>query len=83
MLYKLDNGKLIKSAVVKHSIDGKEFVTTNPTTDFLVGLGYKPLETQEKPSVGQNERLVAVYTEQADKIVCSWKKEVVQDEFEN
>jgi hypothetical protein len=48
-----------------------------------VGLGYKPLETAEKPAVGQNEYLVAVYTEQADKIVCSWKKEVVQDEFEN
>lgn len=83
MLFKLVDGKLIKSTVVRHTIDGKDFVTTNPTDDLLVGLGYKPLETAEKPAVGQNEYLTAVYTEQADKIVCSWKKEVVQDEFEN
>lgn len=83
MLFKLVDGKLIKSTVVRHTIDGKDFVTTNPTEELLVGLGYKPLETVEKPAVGQNEYLTAVYTEQADKIVCSWKKEVVQDEFEN
>lgn len=83
MLYKLVDGKLIKSTVVRHTIDGKDFVTTNPTEELLVGLGYKPLEAAEKPAVGQNEYLTAVYTEQADKIVCSWKKEVAQDEFEN
>ena len=45
MLFKLVDGKLIKSTVVRHTIDGKDFVTTNPTEELLVGLGYKPLET--------------------------------------
>lgn len=77
MLYKLVNGQLVKGTAVRHTIDGKEFITTNPTNDLLVGLGYKPLEKPEKPVVGEKEHLIATYTEQSDRIVCSWQ--VVQE----
>lgn len=82
MLYKLVNGQLVKGTVVRHTMDGKDFVTTNPTNDFLLGLGYKPLECPERPTVSENERLVPVYTEQADRIVCSWEVQEVSNDPE-
>ena len=72
-MYKLENGNLIKAPnAVRRTINGKDYITTNPTTDILAELGYKPLVEEGKPELGENEACRAVLTEPEDKIVKSW-----------
>ena len=50
-MYKIENGKLIKSTnAVRRTIKGKEFITTNPTEAILSELGWKHYAEQEKPT---------------------------------
>ena len=50
-----------------------EFITSNPTDEILAGLGYKHLEEQEKPEIGENQALKEVLEERGGSIVRRWE----------
>ena len=73
-MYKLENGILIKAPKAVHrKIDGVEFITSNPTDEILAGLGYKHLEEQEKPEIGENQTLKEALDDSGATIVRRWE----------
>lgn len=73
-MYKLENGNLIKAPkAVRRQVNGVEFITSNPTDEILAGLGYKHLEEQEKPEIGENQTLKEVLEERGGSIVRRWE----------
>lgn len=82
-MYKLENGNLIKAPKSVHrQIDGVEFITSNPTEEILVGLGYKHLEEQEKPEITKYQLINEVLDDSGATIVRRWEvtdKPIIND----
>ena len=82
-MYKLENGNLIKAPnAVRRTINGKDYITTNPTTDILAGLGYKHLEEQEKPEITKYQLINEVLDDSGTTIVRRWEvtnKPIIND----
>lgn len=73
-MYKLVNGKLEEAPkALRRNIDGKDYITTNPTEEMFLAQGYKYLEEQEKPEINENQALHQVFTETSNTIVRTWE----------
>ena len=84
VLAKLQNGHIMAAAnVVHHDIEGKEYITTNPTEKLLRSLGYKTLVVEEKPEITQYQLISEHFTETDDTITQGWvvtDKPIILDE---
>lgn len=84
VLAKLQDGHIMAAAnVVHHDIEGKEYITTNPTETLLRSLGYKTLVVEEKPEITQYQLITEHFTETDDAITQGWEiseKPIILDE---
>lgn len=83
VLAKLQDGHIMAAAnVVHHDIEGKEYITTNPTETLLRSLGYKTLVVEEKPEITQYQLVAERFTETDDTITQGWEiseKPIIND----
>ena len=83
VLAKLQDGHIMAAAnVVHHDIEGKEYITTNPTETLLRSLGYKTLVVEEKPEITQYQLVNEHFSETADTITQGWEisdKPIIND----
>ena len=82
-MYKIENGNLVEAPnAVRRTINGKDYITTNPTDEILSGLGYKYLEEQEKPEITEYQLINEVLDDSGDTIVRRWEvtdKPIIND----
>ena len=80
MLGKLENGQLkyATGKVIEH--DG--LITVNPTDEFFVSIGYKPIEHKHLKEKEGFYQVVDSYEEKSDKILVKYRYEEVTEEEE-
>ena len=60
-MWKIENGQLVAAPKAVHrTIEGKEYITTNPTEAILSELEYKHLTEQEKPAITEYQLITEV-----------------------